>query len=63
MLGLLDGKRPGAHVVAYLVGGEVAAGQPAASFETDDIEPRLRQWEHGHAAGGAEPDDDDVGAG
>jgi len=58
---LLHGVGPAAHVVAQLVGREIGWVQPAARLETDDVEPRLREGQHGDAAHRAEPDDDDVG--
>ena len=35
--------------------------EPRAGFEADDVEAGLRERQRGHAAGGAEADDDDVG--
>ena len=61
LLRLLHRHRPVAHVVADLVGREVALGEPRAGFEADDVDARLRERQHGDAAGGAEADDDDVG--
>ena len=42
-------------------GAKSAGRQPRARFEPDDVEPGLRERQRGHAAGGAEADDDDVG--
>ena len=61
-IGLLHRLRPAAEVVAQLVGREVRRRQPRARFESDDVEPGLCERQRRHAAGGAEPHDDDVGA-
>jgi hypothetical protein len=58
---LLHTLRPAAIVVAQFVRREVATRQPRAGFETDHLEPCLRERQRHHATGRAEADDDDVG--
>ena len=53
--------RPAAIVVPELVGSEVTLREPGAGFQSDDLEPRLRQRERGDASDRAEADNDDVG--
>ena len=60
-VGLLHRHRPAAHVVADLVGREVAPREPRARFEPDHVDAGARQRQRGDAADGAHPDDDDVG--
>ena len=54
---------PVADVVANLVGCEVPFRQPAAGLDPDDVESRVGERQRGHASGGAEPHDHDVGSG
>ena len=61
LLRLLHRLRPVAHVVANLIGREVAARQPRAGLEADHVDAGLRERQHRDAAGGAEADHDDVG--
>ena len=61
-LRLLDGERPGAHVVPDLVRGKVLSCQPATGLESHDVEPRFSQRERSHATHGAEPHDHHVGS-
>src|SRR5688500_6858986 len=61
VLRLLHRHRPVAHVVAQFVGREVAAGEPGAGFEANDLDARLRKRQHRDAARRAEANDDDVG--
>ena len=60
-VGLVHRHRPIAEVVAELVGGEVATREPGSRLEPDDLDPRLRQRQHGDASRHPEADHDDIG--
>ena len=57
---LLHRLGPVTDVVPDLVGSEVAAREPRAGLQADDVEPRLGERECRHATGRAQADDHDV---
>ena len=47
----LDGVWPVSHIVSYLVGMMVLRPEPAASFKSNDLQTRARQWKYGESSG------------